>query len=76
MKILITGANGFIGSAVMRHLLGVGHDIRAVVRPGSDRRNLEGFPVEIVEGDLNDKVSLEQAVRGCNAAQDCLFRSL
>ncbi|MCH8079471.1 MAG: NAD-dependent epimerase/dehydratase family protein [Proteobacteria bacterium] len=67
MKILITGANGFIGSAVMRHLLGVGHDIRAVVRPGSDRRNLEGFPVEIVEGDLNDKVSLEQAVRGCNA---------
>ncbi len=67
MKTLITGANGFIGSAVMRHLLGVGHDIRAVVRPGSDRRNLEGFPVEIVEGDLNDKVSLEQAVRGCNA---------
>ena len=66
MKTLITGANGFIGSAVMRHLLGVGHDIRAVVRPGSDRRNLEGFPVEIVEGDLNDKVSLEQAVRGCN----------
>ncbi|MFB3090146.1 MAG: hopanoid-associated sugar epimerase [Gammaproteobacteria bacterium] len=66
MKTLITGANGFIGSAVMRRLLDVGHDIRAVVRPGSDRRNLEGFPVEIVEGDLNDKVSLEQAVRGCN----------
>ena len=67
MKILITGANGFIGSAVMRHLLGVGHDIRAVVRPGSDRRNLEGLPVEVVEGDLNDKVSLVQAVRGCSA---------
>ncbi|MCH8262158.1 MAG: NAD-dependent epimerase/dehydratase family protein [Proteobacteria bacterium] len=67
MKTLITGANGFIGSAVMRHLLGVGHDIRAVVRPGSDIRNLEGLPVEVVEGDLNDKVSLVQAMRGCNA---------
>ena len=67
MKTLITGANGFIGSAVMRHLLDVGHDIRAFVRPGSDRKNLEGFPVEVVEGDLNDKVSLVQAVRGCNA---------
>ncbi len=67
MKTLITGANGFIGSAVMRNLLGVGHDIRAIVRPGSDRRNLEGLPVEVVEGDLQDKASLVQAVRGCNA---------
>ena len=67
MKTLITGANGFIGSAVMRHLLDVGHDIRAVVRPGSDRRNLEGLPVEVIEGDLNDKISLVQAVKGCNA---------
>ncbi|MCH8162610.1 MAG: NAD-dependent epimerase/dehydratase family protein [Proteobacteria bacterium] len=67
MKTLITGANGFIGSAVMRHLLGVGHDIRAMVRPGSDIRNLEGLPVEVVEGDLQDKTSLVQAMRGCNA---------
>ena len=67
MKTLITGANGFVGSAVMRHLLGVGHDLRTIVRPGSDRRNLEDLPVEIVEGDLQDKASLVQAVRGCNA---------
>ncbi|MCK5432612.1 MAG: NAD-dependent epimerase/dehydratase family protein, partial [Gammaproteobacteria bacterium] len=67
MKTLITGANGFVGSAVMRHLLEAGHDIRVIVRPGSDRRNLEGLPVEVVEGDLQDKVSLVQAVRDCNA---------
>ena len=67
MKTLITGANGFIGSAVMRCLLEAGHDIRVMVRPGSERRNLEGLSVEIIEGDLQDKASLEQAVGGCNA---------
>jgi dihydroflavonol-4-reductase len=67
MKTLITGANGFIGSAVMRQLLEKGHDVRVVVRPESDRRNLEGMPVEVVEGNLQDKLSLKQAVNGCNA---------
>ncbi|MCK5499517.1 MAG: NAD-dependent epimerase/dehydratase family protein [Gammaproteobacteria bacterium] len=67
MKTLITGANGFIGSAVMRCLLEADHDIRVMVRLGSERRNLEGLSVEIIEGDLQDKTSLEQAVRGCNA---------
>jgi len=43
------------------------HDIRVMVRPGSERRNLEGLSVEIIEGDLQDKASLEQAVKGCNA---------
>ena len=67
MKTLITGANGFIGSAVMRRLLETGHDIRAMIRPGSERGNLEGLSVEIIEGDLRDKASVEQAIRGCNA---------
>ncbi len=67
MKTLITGANGFIGSAVMRCLLEADHDIRVMVRPGSERRNLEGLSVEIIEGDLQDKASLEQAVKDCNA---------
>jgi len=38
-----------------------------MVRPESERRNLEGLSVEIVEGDLQDKASLEQAVKDCNA---------
>ncbi len=67
MTQLITGANGFIGSAVMRLLLEKGHDLRVVIRPGSDRRNLEGMPVEVVEGDLQDKTSLKRAVSGCTA---------
>jgi dihydroflavonol-4-reductase len=66
MKTLITGANGFVGSAVMRELLAAGHEIRALVRPRSDRRNLQGLPVEIVEGDLRDRGSLRRAVKDCD----------
>lgn len=66
MKTLITGANGFVGSAVLRQLLDAGHNVRALVRPRSDRRNLAGLPVEIAEGDLRDSASLKQAVAGCD----------
>ncbi|MEN6466808.1 MAG: hopanoid-associated sugar epimerase [Syntrophaceae bacterium] len=67
MKTLVTGATGFIGSAVSRKLVSAGHDVRALVRAGSNRKNLTGLPVEIVEGDLRDSRSLEKAVRGCVA---------
>lgn len=65
MKTLVTGANGFVGSAVMRTLLDADHEVRVLVRPNSDRRNLEKQPVEIVEGDLRDSDSLKRAVAGC-----------
>ncbi len=67
MKTLITGANGFVGSAVMRHCLNAGQEVRVMVRPGSDRKNLEGLDVEVFEGDLQDKASLKIAVKSCNA---------
>ena len=66
MKTLITGATGFIGSAVLRHLLAAGHDVRALIRPKSDRRNITGLPVEIVYGDLTDRKSLDQGMKGCS----------
>ncbi|APZ44549.1 NAD-dependent dehydratase [Acidihalobacter ferrooxydans] len=64
---LITGANGFVGSAVARDLLAHGHRVRVLVREGSDRRNLDGLPVEIVPGDLLDVHSLDAALDGCDA---------
>ncbi len=67
MTTLVTGATGFIGSAVLRKLLEAGATVRALVRPESDRRNIEGLPVETVEGDLGDRASLERAVKGCTA---------
>jgi dihydroflavonol-4-reductase len=65
MTTLVTGATGFVGSAVARVLMARGHDLRLLVRPASDRRNLTGLQAEIVEGDLTDPASLARAVAGC-----------
>ncbi|MEO8467091.1 MAG: hopanoid-associated sugar epimerase [Gammaproteobacteria bacterium] len=62
---LVTGANGFLGAAVLRALLAAGERVRAFVRAGSDRRNLAGLDVEIAEGDLTDRASLDAAMPGC-----------
>jgi dihydroflavonol-4-reductase len=66
MKTLVTGASGFLGSAVLRRLLACGHEVRALVREGSDRRNFAGLDVEFSVGDLNDPASLQRAVTSCD----------
>jgi dihydroflavonol-4-reductase len=67
MTTLLTGATGFVGSAVLRALINKGHQVRVLVRAGADRSNLEGISAEIAEGDLTDPASLEVAARGCSA---------
>src|SRR5579863_3256187 len=62
---LVTGATGFVGSAVARALLKAGHPVRVLARPNSDRSNLEGLTVEVAEGSLEDPASLAAAVAGC-----------
>ena len=61
---LVTGASGFIGAQVLRAVLAAGAEARALLRQGSDRANVEGLPVEVVEGDLTDAASLERAMMG------------
>lgn len=65
MKALVTGATGFIGGAVARALVGAGANVRVLVRPNSDLRNLHGIEVERVHGDLRDRDSLHHALTGC-----------
>jgi len=62
---LLTGATGFVGSAVARTLLARGHRLRLLARPGSNRANLAGLDATIVEGDLTDPASLTSAVENC-----------
>lgn len=64
----VTGASGFVGSAVARRLLDDGFAVRALVRRSSNRANLEGIDLEIVEGDIRDAALLENAMRGARYA--------
>jgi dihydroflavonol-4-reductase len=67
LKALVTGASGFVGSAVARALLAHGWETRCLVRAASSRRNLEGLRVEAVIGDLTDASSLDRALERCDA---------
>ncbi len=64
MKTLVTGATGFLGSHVARHLAERGESVRVLVRASSDTRALEGIAAERVTGELRDAASLESALRG------------
>jgi dihydroflavonol-4-reductase len=62
--VLVSGANGFVGSAVVRALLRHGYPVRAMVR-GENLDNLQGLEIAIVHADLRDPSSLERALQGC-----------
>jgi dihydroflavonol-4-reductase len=61
---LVTGASGFLGSAVARALQAKGVRVRVLVRAHSPRRNLEELHAEIAVGDLRDPPSLAAAMQG------------
>ena len=61
----VTGGTGFVGSAVIRRLVAAGEPVRALNRPGSDRRLLADLPVEHLDGDLTDPASLRRLIKGC-----------
>jgi dihydroflavonol-4-reductase len=64
-RVLVTGASGFIGSAVTRQLAAREQEVIALVEPGADTTNLEGLDVKQVVGDLRSRESVESAVSGC-----------
>ena len=70
-RVMLTGATGFLGSAIARALHAAGHPVRALLRPATPRDVLEGVPVEPVPGDLTDPASVAAAVRGCGAVIHC-----
>lgn len=67
MRALVTGASGFLGSAVARALLEAGWQVRVLLREASDRTNVRKLSVEIVLGDLTDAPSLQRALADCDA---------
>ncbi len=66
MLAFVTGATGFLGSHVARVLAEQGAELRLLVRPTSDLRNLEGLKADRVVGDLRDAASIATALSGCD----------
>lgn len=62
-RVLVTGANGFLGSWLTRRLLQEGHQTYALVRKSSDLSELDGVSCEYLYGDVTDPESLYQAFR-------------
>jgi nucleoside-diphosphate-sugar epimerase len=68
VRVLVTGGSGFLGSYVAEGLAALGHTVRALVRPRSDKKILERLPgVEFAPGAIEDRASLDVAVRGVDA---------
>jgi dihydroflavonol-4-reductase len=66
MLAFVTGATGFLGSHVARVLAEQGANLRLLVRPSSDLRNIGGLTADRVTGDLRDAGSIERAMSGCD----------
>jgi dihydroflavonol-4-reductase len=63
-KVLVTGASGFVGSAVARLLVERGFAVRALVRSDRPQTHLAGFDIEFVQGDLRDADAVRKAMAG------------
>ena len=69
--IAITGATGFVGTALTRRLAATGRKIRALIRPASTHKRPAGIDVGWIEGDLEDVASLCRLVHGADAVIHC-----
>ncbi len=65
-KAFVTGASGFIGSAVVRELLADGVEVRVLMRASADHAAIKGLNVEVITGDVNDPPALARGLVGCD----------
>jgi len=67
MKVLVTGADGFLGSNLVRELLERGYETRALIQPGHNSGTLEGLDIEQFQGDILDSERVLKSADGCHA---------
>ncbi|MBN2774290.1 MAG: NAD-dependent epimerase/dehydratase family protein [Prolixibacteraceae bacterium] len=66
MKVLVSGANGLLGSYIVRELIHTGYQVCAFVRKGCNLELLSGIDIEIMEGNITNREDVENAVKGCD----------
>jgi dihydroflavonol-4-reductase len=66
MEVLVTGANGLLGSHIVAELIKRNYKVRALIRPGSNLTALNNLPVNFYKGQLSLKADIEMAVSGCS----------
>jgi NADH dehydrogenase len=67
MRIFVTGGTGFVGREVLHHLVAAGHQVRALVREGSEHQLTTTEKIEVHHGDATEASSLNGALSGCEA---------
>ena len=70
MKVFVTGATGFIGKNTVKNLIQSGHECICLVRVTSNKDALESIGCQFVTGDITDKGSLIDGMKGCEAVID------
>lgn len=71
MKVLVTGAAGFMGSNVVRRLVARGHEVSALAREGAKAEALLPSEAQVVEADARDAEAISEAAAGCGAIVHC-----
>lgn len=73
MRVFVTGASGFVGSAVVKELLAAGHKVLGLVRSDKGARQLAATGAEVLHGDVNDVATITKAAAECDAVIHTAF---
>lgn len=66
MKVLITGANGFLASNIIRELLTRGIEVRGMIRENCDKKSIQGLNIKLVHGNIVNYSDVRSSVKGCD----------
>lgn len=72
MRVAIIGGSGFVGGYIVDELFKQGHDVSALVRPGSEHKVRHSAAVRIVSGSIDSTASIEDLIAGCDAVIYCV----